>query len=229
MRLGFTLIELLVVISIIAILISLLMPAIGSMMAAGKSVRCVSQQRQMFQYLNEIVHDTGAYPYWNATADQNGWNWQVLPNVHRGWGTKACVQGKVMVCPAAQQGINIWGQPLRSLGVNSALMPWCRNQGTNVIDTVRFAPSQVSRPAEVVMTGDCGMRYPSLPRVSPYLFTPDPGNSGNPLNANLPLTDAQCTIRYWHDGKANILFLDGHAASIYLDSQLKQRNMYFNY
>lgn len=45
---GFTLIELLVVVSIVALLVALLLPALGRAGVAARTVQCQSQQRQIF-------------------------------------------------------------------------------------------------------------------------------------------------------------------------------------
>ena len=70
---GFTLIELLVVISIIALLVSILLPALASARKNAQAIACLSNQRQLF-LAQRMYADTHSGYFAQAKMTTDGYN-----------------------------------------------------------------------------------------------------------------------------------------------------------
>lgn len=85
---GFTVIELLVVISVIAILLALLLPAIASVREAGRRAQCLNNLRQLGLGLAAYTNADGAFPTGGWTSTDSRWGnlgtWCQYPHADRG-------------------------------------------------------------------------------------------------------------------------------------------------
>lgn len=181
-RFGFSLVELLVVITILAILIGLLMPAVRSMSERSQRSKCASNLRQMVVGFNLYAQDEGVYPqgYWTGPNPWNTISWGGL--IQKYWRNK----GDVTQCPTATA---IHSKKSWTLYING------RIQGKSFGGGGR-SPWPAQRVSKTILCGDGHYVQTGL-WSSSYWTAIDYQN-------NRP--------DFEHNGGSNFLFADGHVA-----------------
>jgi prepilin-type N-terminal cleavage/methylation domain-containing protein/prepilin-type processing-associated H-X9-DG protein len=212
-RSGFSLIELLVVIAIIAILAALLLPALSRSMQRAHQIHCVNNLRQIGIGIQNFVTDNHAYPTFRGgtnDSDDNAGLW-LRQIERRGFDDskpkKNFFNDGVWLCPSAKVDFNYF----TSYGYNTF--------GVAPVGYAGFA-SKKPQNTPLGFEGFYNGRLPLIPVKESEVASPsDMMVVGDSVVGGLDfmrqdlsyLEQRGASAR--HQGKANMVFCDGHVES----------------
>ncbi|OGV48437.1 MAG: hypothetical protein A2X49_15910 [Lentisphaerae bacterium GWF2_52_8] len=207
----FTLIELLAIIGIIGILASLLLPVLGKAREQGKSISCLSKQRQIGSaFMLYLSDNRGFYP---PNSSSGNYLYELLDRYlgedHKKWPYGCYAPAKsIFICPSNPMGL-IW---------NNYICPAYANYGCNGEITYWIKSfNRVKNCSGIYLLLDYGAWGTAPNQIyggSGWCYLPGAGQNGAVPSSSL--ANAAAEKDYWfgrHGLRAvNVLYTDGHTA-----------------
>lgn len=214
-RRGFTLIELLVVISIIAVLIGILLPALGMARKGAQAMKCLSNMRQLSQGLHIFATDHVNYVYPTSAMYSGTAYFNVLSSL--GYIDKTLTMHR---CPNDEAPGWTANTRITSYPLNGYFAPNHDPYGQSGQDKRGIRLEDVLEPGRTVTIGEIADHRDSDHFMPMYWGTTTtihpPGMMGmmtrstqlDASNGNVP----RIIVRSRHSAKSNFAFSDGHGA-----------------